>query len=68
MKTELYHLIVTTPERMPASARRLALALLVLTGLLWGAPPGLWAQPISPEEYTFFTILSLILPIFECAV
>ncbi|MEK7675975.1 MAG: hypothetical protein AAB676_09110 [Verrucomicrobiota bacterium] len=56
MKTELYHLIATTPERRPSPARRFPLALLVLGALLWGAPAGLWAQPNSPEEYTFLTL------------
>ena len=55
MKTELYHLIATTPERRPSPARRFPLALLVLGALLWGAPAGLWAQPNSPEEYQQFS-------------
>jgi hypothetical protein len=38
MKTRLHLLIATTPKRAPAPARRFALALVVFSLLLLGAP------------------------------
>ena len=56
MKTKLHLSIATTWQRLAATARRFALGLLVLSGLLWSAPPGLQAQTNGTEEYTFLTL------------